>query len=96
MPSEKNKEAKTAAETLGDMLRVFGTTVGEILEDPKVKETARQFAASVVDAAAKVAESRVKKDEVRGKFINVGKAAQTLGRSVETHFKSEPTSNAAP
>jgi len=87
--AEKNKDAKTAAETLGEMLRKFGYTVGEILDDPKVKETAKEFAASVVDAAAKYAESKVKAEELRGKIRNVGKAAQTLGSSVETHFQGK-------
>ena len=91
MPAQKNRETKTAAETLGEMLRTFGYTVGEILDDPKVKENAKAFAASVVDAAAKVAESKIKAEELRNKFRNVGKAAQTLGNSVETHFQSKPS-----
>jgi hypothetical protein len=86
MPSE-NRETKNAAETLGDMLKIFGNTVGEILDDPKVKESAKSFATSVVDAAAKVAESKIKAEEMRRKFRNVGKAAQTLGSSVESHFQ---------
>ena len=88
MSSEKDRESKTAAEALGEMLRTFGNTIGEVLDDPKVKASAKEFAASVVDAAAKIAESKVKAEEVRRKFRNVGKAAQTLGNSVETHFHS--------
>ncbi len=88
MPAEEDREPKKAAEALGEMLRKFGTTVGEILDDPKVKESAKEFASVVADAAAKVAEKKIKAEEVRKKFRSVGKAAQTLGTSVETHFQT--------
>jgi hypothetical protein len=87
MATEQDREPKKAAEVLGEMLRKFGTTVGEILDDPKVKESAKQFAAVVADAAARVAEQKIKEEELRKKFRSVGKAAQTLGSSVETHFQ---------
>jgi [ribosomal protein S5]-alanine N-acetyltransferase len=88
MPAVKKHETKKEAETLSEMLKTFGNTLGEILDDPKVKETAKKFAASLVDAAAKVAESKVKAEDIRGKFRNVGKAAQTFGTSLDKHFKS--------
>jgi hypothetical protein len=88
MPSEKNSDKKTTAETLGEMLRTFGNTISEILDDPEVKEKGIEFAESVVDAATKVAQSKVKSEEVRARFRNVGKAAQTLGSSLDKHFKS--------
>jgi hypothetical protein len=89
MSSQKDNETKTAAETLGNMLKTFGNTMSEILDDPKVKESARQFASSVVDSTAKVVESKIKAEELRRKFRNVGKAAQTVGNSVESHFQSQ-------
>ncbi len=89
MPKEEEREPKKAAEALGEMMKKFGNTVGEILDDPKVKESAKQFASVVADAAARVAEQKIKAEEVRRKFRNVGKAAQTLGNSVETHFQSQ-------
>lgn len=88
MPAEKKHETKKAAETLGEMLKTFGDSVGEILDDPKVKEAAKKFAASVVDAAAKVAESKIEAEKIRSKFRNVGKAAQALGNSLDKNFKS--------
>jgi hypothetical protein len=88
MPAGKKHDSKKAAETLGEMLKTFGATVGEILEDPKVKEAAKQFAASVVDAATKVAESKIETDEMKSKIRSVGKAAQTLGNSLDKNFKS--------
>jgi hypothetical protein len=89
MKSEEKSETKKAAETIGDMIKTFGASLGEILEDPEVKEKAKEFAKTVVDAATNVAQSKVKTEEARAKFRNVGKAAQTLGSSLEKNFKSE-------
>jgi ribosomal-protein-alanine N-acetyltransferase len=90
MPAKGKHETKDAtrkaAETLGKMLKDFGNTVGEIFEDPEVKENAKKFAESVTDAAAKVIEAKVKDDEIKTRIKNVGKAAQTLGSSLEKHF----------
>ncbi len=88
MPSQQDREPKKAAEVLGEMMRKFGTTIGEILDDPKVKDSAKQFASAVTDAAARVAEQKIKAEEMRRKFRNVGKAAKTLGSSVEEHFET--------
>jgi [ribosomal protein S5]-alanine N-acetyltransferase len=88
MKSKSSSETKTASETFKEMLQTFGDNVGEILDDPEVKEKAKAFAESVVDAAAKVGQSKVKTEEVRARFRNVGKAAQTLGNSLDKHFKS--------
>ncbi len=89
MKSEVKNETQKAAETLGDMIKAFGASVGEILDDPEVKQKAKEFAKTVVDAATNVAQSKVKTEEVRAKFRNVGKAAQTLGNSLEKNFKSD-------
>lgn len=89
MKSEEKNETKKAAETLGEMIKAFGATVAEVLEDPEVKEKAKELAKTVVDAATNVAQSKVKNAEVRAKLRNVGKAAQTLGSTLEKNFKSE-------
>jgi [ribosomal protein S5]-alanine N-acetyltransferase len=90
MPAREKQESKTTmkktAETLGKMLRDFGDSVGEIFDDPEVKENAKKFAESVTDAAVKVIETKVKDDELKTRIKNVGKAAQTLGNSLEKHF----------
>jgi len=88
MPSKTKEPQKKSAETLGEMIRAFGNTVAEILDDPKVKSTAKEFAASIVDAAAKVTEGKVQSEDARSKFRNVGKAAKTLGTSLDKHFKT--------
>jgi hypothetical protein len=85
----KKEEKKKPAETIGELLKTFGNTVSEILDDPKVKATAKEFAASVVDAAAKYTESKIKTEEAKAKIRNVGKAAQTLGKSLDKHFSAE-------
>lgn len=87
MPAKKNQETKETVERMGEMLSAFGTTIGEILDNPEVKEKAKEFAASVVDAAVKVTQSKVKDEEVRAKFRDVGKAAKTLGDTLEKRFK---------
>ena len=86
-PAQKH-ERKRAAETLGKMLKAFGNTVSEILDDPEVKKKAKEFAESVVDAAAKVVQTKIEDNEIRARFRNVGKAAQTLGKSLEDQFRS--------
>jgi hypothetical protein len=88
MKSKTNHETRTASETFKEMLQTFGNSVGEILDDPEVKEKAKALAESVVDAAAKVGQSKVKNEEMRAKYRNVGKAAQSLGSSLDKHFNN--------
>ena len=87
MSGKKSKDTNKAIETLGESLRTFGNALGEIFNDPDVKEKAKIFASSVVDAAAKIVEEKVKTEDTKARFRNVGKAAKTLGNSIETHFK---------
>jgi [ribosomal protein S5]-alanine N-acetyltransferase len=85
-PTKKTKNE--TAEAMGKMIRSFGETVGEIFDDPVVKQNAKEFAESVVDATAKVIQSKVEDKEVRAKFRKVGTAAETLGKNLEEHFKT--------
>lgn len=86
MPRKGKLDGKKAAETLGEMIKTFGNAMGEILDDPKVREKAKEFAQSVVDAAAEFADSKVEDEQIRSRFRNAGKAAQTLGTSLQEHF----------
>jgi ribosomal-protein-alanine N-acetyltransferase len=88
MPAKTKKETNETTEAIGELLRTFGAAVGEILDDAEVKAKGKEFAASVVDAAAKVGQSKVKDEEVRARFRSVGKAAKTLGETLENKFKS--------
>jgi len=81
-------DRKVAAENLGKIIKVFGDTVSEILGDPELRKKAKEFSQSVLDSAAKVVESRIDDEEVKGKFREVGKAAQTLGKTLTDHFKT--------
>jgi hypothetical protein len=86
--AKEKKAKKEAAEAVGKMVRAFGSTVSEIFDDPEVKKSAIEFAKSVADAAAKVAQSKVEDKEVRARVKNVGVAAQTLGKDLEERFKT--------
>jgi hypothetical protein len=88
MAEKAKPDRKTAAEKFGEMVRVFSNTVGEIMDDPELKRKAREFSQSALDAAVKVVESKVKEEEMRAKFRNVGKAAQNLGKKLEEDFKA--------
>jgi hypothetical protein len=88
MPKKEKYDRKVAAEKLGKVIKVFGDTLSEILDDPEFREKAREFSLNVVDSAAKVINSKLKDDEVRAKLKNVGKAAQDLGKSIATNFET--------
>ena len=86
--AEKTK-AKTTGEKLGDLIITFGAAMGDVLEDPKVKEKAKELSKVVVDAAARAWGDRIKDERAKDKVRTVGKAAQDFGKSLEDHFKAE-------
>jgi hypothetical protein len=86
MKSTREQDLKKVSETARKMFRTFADNVGEIFDDPDVKAKAKALAESVVDAAAKVGQNKVTSEEMRAKYRNVGKAAKTLGSSLEKHF----------
>jgi len=85
--SEEKVQEKTAAENFGELIKAFGNAVGEIFDDPKLKEKAKEFADSATESA-KIFGSRFKDEEVKAKFQGVGKAAQDFGKSVADCFKA--------
>ncbi len=89
MGRNDEQAAKKASAKFAELVRKFGDTVGEILEDPELRKKAKEFSMAVVDAAANVVETKIKDAEVKSKFHNVGKAAKSLGKSLEDHFKPE-------
>ncbi|HEX7474466.1 MAG TPA: hypothetical protein VF318_00760 [Dehalococcoidales bacterium] len=86
MASTDSREAQSAAEIVGSMFKDFGNTISEILEDPELKEKAKDLASALAEAAMKVAEEKVTDQEVRSKLRNVGKATRMLGEKLEKHF----------
>jgi hypothetical protein len=89
MPAKQKQNTKETAEKIGELLKAFGASVSEILETPEVKIKATEFAESVVDAVVKTSQRKVKDEEVRARFRDVGKAAKTLGATLEKHFKAD-------
>jgi hypothetical protein len=87
MSPEDKLHDKTAAENFGELIKAFGNAMGEIFDDPKLKEKAREFADSATESV-KVFGSRFKDEEVKAKFGDVGKVAQDFGKSVADCFKA--------
>ena len=85
-PTAKKSKTEETTETLRKAFKKFSDAVGEVFDDPEVKKSARQFAESVLDASAKVVQSKVEEKEARAKFRTVGDAAQTLGKSIKENF----------
>ena len=91
--AEKTKE-RTTGEKLGDLIMAFGSAMGDVLDDPQVKEKAKELSRVVVDAAAKAWGDRIKDEQAKRKVRTVGKAAQDFGKSLEDHFKTEKAAQA--
>jgi len=89
MEQAEAQEKKKYVAKFEELVKKFGETVGEILEDPELRKQAKEFSMAVVDAAAKVTETKIKDAEVKAKFHKVGKAAQSFGKSLEDHFNPE-------
>jgi ribosomal-protein-alanine N-acetyltransferase len=86
--ADKTK-GKTTGQKLGDLIIAFGSAMGDVLDDPKVKEKAKELSQVVVDAAAKAIGDRVKDQEAKDKVRAVSKVATDFGKSLEDHFKTE-------
>jgi len=91
MPAKAKEkyDAKKDAENLGQVVRSFGEAISEIFEDPEVRKKAKDFSQSVVDAAARVVESKIRHEEAKKKFREAGRAAQSLGKTLVEHFAAE-------
>ncbi len=91
--AEKTK-GKSTGEKLGDLIIAFGSAMGDVLDDPKVKEKAKDLSKVVVDAAARAWGDRISDERAKDKVRTVGKAAQDFGKSLEDHFKAEKAAKA--
>ncbi len=87
MATKEKSDAKTTAEAFADLVKAFSNAVGEILDDPEVRGKAREFSDSVIDATTRIMENKVKSEDARSKIREVGRAAQSFGKSVEQQFK---------
>jgi hypothetical protein len=68
------------------VIKSFGDAISEIFEDPNLRQKAKDFSQSVIDAAAKYMESRVTASAAKKKFRDAGRAVQSLGKTMVEHF----------
>jgi len=89
MATKKKYDTKKAAEDLGKFIKSFGDAVSEIFDDPELRKKAKEFSQSVLDSAAKVIDNRIKDTQIKARVRDVGKAAQTFGRTITENLKTE-------
>lgn len=92
MSQEQNVDKKTPAENFVEMFKVFGQAMSEVFNDPALKEKAREFVESASESA-KTLGSRLKDEDVKDRFRDVGIAAEDFGKSVADCFKSGKRQN---
>jgi len=85
---QEDKEAgkRGTADSFAEMFRSFGQAVGEVFNDPELKNKAKQFADSAAESAKTLA-GRFKDEDVKAKFRDVGKAAEDFGKNVADKFR---------
>jgi len=86
MSQQGDAGRRKPAENFGVMIKAFGDALGEIFNDPELKEKARSFGDSAVESA-KILASNLKDEDTKAKFREVGKAAEDLGKSIKDCFK---------
>jgi hypothetical protein len=88
MSQEQDTGKKPSTESFADIFRAFGLTISEIINDPELKEKAREFTESAAELA-KAFRSRLKDEDVRGKYRDIGKAAEDFGKGIANRFKKD-------
>lgn len=86
MSKEGDAGREKPAEHFGEMIKSFGNAMGEIFNDPELKEKARSFGDSAVESA-KILAGNLKDEDTKARFREVGKAAEDLGKSIQDRFK---------
>jgi ribosomal-protein-alanine N-acetyltransferase len=94
MEESPNEQKKTAAGNLGDMFDALGDAMGQIFNDPKLREKARELGKAAKESAETLGE-RFKDEEVQAKFKDVGKAAQAFGKNVADIFSEDKSKDTA-
>ena len=77
---------KDAITNFAKIFEAFGKAIGQIFDDPELKEKAGEFGRSAVEAANTIGD-RFKDEDVKQKFREVGEAAQEFGKSIEDSFR---------
>ena len=94
MGESQNEPKKTAAGNLGDMFNALGDAMGQIFNDPNLREKARELGKAAKESAETLGE-RFKDEEVKAKFKDVGKAAQAFGKNVADIFSEDKSGDTA-
>ncbi len=88
MTEENQEYKKEIIESFTALFTTFGKADGDIFNDHELKKKAKEFAESA-SASANSLVDRLKEDDVKEKFRDVGKAAEQFGKSVADCFKNE-------
>jgi uncharacterized protein len=83
---DKDSGRKQTADSFADIFQVFGQAIGEVFDDPLLKNKAKEFADTAADSARTLAD-RFKDEEVKAKFRDVGRAAEEFGQNLADYFK---------
>jgi ribosomal-protein-alanine N-acetyltransferase len=88
MPQENQEHRTETVESFAGIFKDFGQAIGDIFNDPKLKEKAKEFAESASVSANSLAD-RLKEEDVREKFRDVGKAAEEFGKNIAGYFSKD-------
>ena len=86
MSQEEKSDKKQTVDSFAEMFRAFGQAISEIFNDPELKEKTKEFTESA-SGSAKTLVNRIKDEDVKNKFRDVGKAAEEFGQSIADCFK---------
>jgi hypothetical protein len=85
MTTGNTSDRNGVAKNFGDMVKAFGEAIGQIFNDPSLKDKAKDFGQSAQQAAETFAH-RFKDDDVKEKWGDVAEAAKEFGQSVADVF----------
>jgi uncharacterized protein len=86
--AEKNAGKKQPADSFTEIFMAFGQAIGDVFDDPELKDKAREFADTAADSARALAD-RFKDEDVKAKFRDIGKAAEEFGKNVADYFQKD-------
>ena len=87
--TQENQEHKTeTVESFTGLFKTFGQAVSDIFNDPELQKKAKEFAESA-SASANTLVDRIKEEDLKEKFRDVGKAAEDFGKSIADSFKDK-------
>ena len=88
MSKEGAPDRRPASDSFAEIFRAFGEAVAELLDDPELHKSARDFADTAVQSARTLTR-RFSDEDVKARFRDVGKAAEEFGRSMANCFHED-------